>query len=70
MASKAFLFHYHVTGFETVLQQWLLPVCVGVLTVFSSACTSRSLILCGHLNAIMGGLGIATLSLSCDVLCH
>ena len=49
---------------KRVLQQGLLPVCVSVLTVFSLARTSRSLILCGHLNATMGGSGMATLSLS------
>ena len=65
VASKAFLSHYHVTGFAGVLQQGLLPVCVGVLTVFSLAPTSRSLRLCRCLNATMGGLGMAGLPQVC-----
>ena len=49
---------------QRVLEQGLLPVCVGVLSFFSLARTSKSLRLCGRLNATMGGSGIAALSLS------
>ena len=48
---------------RVLLQGWL-PVCVGGLVSFSLARTSRSLKLCGCLNATMGGSGMAALSLS------
>ena len=62
VTGEAVFSHYYVTGFAAGNEAGVVACLCGCAV--SLACTSKSLRLCGCLNATMGGSGMAALSLS------